>query len=124
VIRVQSFTFLVKSFTIVLLIVLFTGQEFTSDKINTEIRDGKEQKFSAELNLESIMSNREVAIMESILMQILFTHKQSGIITQFLVGLVINSELRLGRSFINQADIRLLLTHRLVEVIVESFVHS
>jgi len=124
VIRVQSFTFLVKSFTIVLLIVLFTGQEFTSDKINTEIRDGKEQKFSAELNLESIMSNREVAIMESILMQILFTHKQSGIITQFLVGLVINSELRLGRSFINQADIRLLLTHRLVEVIVESFIHS
>jgi hypothetical protein len=124
VIRVQFFTFLVKSFTIVLLIVLFTGQEFTSDKINTEIRDGKEQKFSAELNLESIMSNREVAIMESILMQILFTHKQSGIITQFLVGLVINSELRLGRSFINQADIRLLLTHRLVEVIVESFVHS
>jgi hypothetical protein len=124
VIRVQFFTFLVKSFTIVLLIVLFTGQEFTSDKINTEIRDGKEQKLSAELNLESIMSNREVAIMESILMQILFTHKQSGIITQFLVGLVINSELRLGRSFINQADIRLLLTHRLVEVIVESFVHS
>lgn len=123
-IRVQSFTFLVKSFTIVLLIVLFTGQEFTSDKINTEIRDGKEQKLSAELNLESIMSNREVAIMESILMQILFTHKQSGIITQFLVGLVINSELRLGRSFINQADIRLLLTHRLVEVIVESFIHS
>jgi len=124
VIRVQSFTFLVKSFTIVLLIVLFTGQEFTSDKINTEIRDGKEQKLSAELNLESIMSNREVAIMESILMQILFTHKQSGIITQFLEGLVINSELRLGRSFINQADIRLLLTHRLVEVIVESFIHS
>jgi hypothetical protein len=124
VIRVQFFTFLVKSFTIVLLIVLFTGQEFTSDKINTEIRDGKEQKLSAELNLKSIMSNREVAIMESILMQILFTHKQSGIITQFLVGLVINSELRLGRSFINQADIRLLLTHRLVEVIVESFVHS